>query len=71
MSNISDRERYERLNNCIYWKRSKVDSKGRAVLPHQLRAKLGVREGSEILWIQCIKKDGKENEFTIEIGVQR
>lgn len=71
MSNISDRERYEKLNNCIYWKRSKIDSKGRVILPKQLRQKLGLNGNSEILWIQCIKKEGRENEFIIEVGVQR
>jgi len=71
MSNISDREKFEKYNNCVLWKRSTIDSKGRVVLPHQLREKLGVKEGSEILWIQCIKKNGRENEFIIEVGVQR
>jgi len=55
----------------LIWKRSKVDAKGRVVLPRTLRSKLCLNENSEILFIQVIKKDGKENEFILELGVKK
>jgi len=70
MTNITHREKYDRMNS-IFWKRSQVDSKGRTVIPKAVRQKLGLNGNSEILWIQVIKKDGKQNEFIIEVGVQQ
>jgi DNA-binding transcriptional regulator/RsmH inhibitor MraZ len=70
MGNIKDRERLERLKSAI-WKKRKVDEKGRTVLPKQLRQKLGLKDGSsKILWIQCNRREGKTNEFIIEVGVE-
>ena len=71
MSNIKDRERFEKFNNVVLWKRSKLDSKGRIILPKPLREKLGVRAGSQILWIQCLRKENRVNEFVIEVGVKQ
>jgi len=71
MSNIKDREKFERYHNVVLWKRSKVDYKGRIILPKPLREKLGVKEGSQVLWIQCLRKDGRVNEFVIEVGVKQ
>ena len=53
------------------WKRSKVDEKGRVVLPKILRSRLCLNENSEILFISVKQKDGKSNEFLIEIGVKK
>lgn len=69
MSNIKDRAKFEKLDNQI-WKKSKIDSKGRCVLPKKLRQKLGLNGHSSILWISICKKTGKANEFTIELGVK-
>jgi len=70
MSNIKDREKFERIDKMI-WKKSKVDAKGRCVLPKKLRGKLGLNGFSSILWISVKRKDGKDNEFLIEVGVKR
>ena len=70
MSNIKDRERFEKFNNCLLWKRSKIDYKGRIILPKPLRQKLGVKAGSQILWIQCNRRENHQNEFEIQIGVK-
>jgi bifunctional DNA-binding transcriptional regulator/antitoxin component of YhaV-PrlF toxin-antitoxin module len=75
VGNISDRERLERLKSVI-WTCSKIDYKGRVLLPKQLREKLGVVNGrSKILWIQCNRKKDEKNEykndeFLIEVGVK-
>ena len=54
------------------WKRTKLDAKGRIVLPRKLRQKLGVSNGiSEILWICVNQKPGKTNLFILEIGVKK
>jgi len=70
MSNIKDRAKFEELDNTI-WKKSKVDKKGRTVLPQKLRRKLGLNGHSSVLWISVDRKDGKENEFLVELGVKR
>jgi len=69
MTNISDRERYARMDTVV-WKKRKVDKKGRTVLPIKLRKILGLSDHSSILWIQVHHKNGKDNEFLIEIGVE-
>ena len=68
MSNVKDRAKFERLDNQI-WKKTKVDAKGRCVLPKKLRKKLGLNSHSSILWISIKRKAGKSNEFLIEIGI--
>jgi len=55
---------------CMIWKKSKVDDKGRCVLPKKLRQKLDLSGHSSILWISAKRKDGKRNEFLLEIGVK-
>lgn len=67
MTNISDRERYARMDTIV-WKKRKVDNKGRTVLPIKLRKIFGLNSDSSILWIQVHHKNGKNNEFSIEIG---
>lgn len=65
-------ERYgmnRKLDSTI-WKRSKVDRKGRTVLPIKLRKKLGLNGKCSILWICANRKDSKDKEFLIEIGVK-
>jgi bifunctional DNA-binding transcriptional regulator/antitoxin component of YhaV-PrlF toxin-antitoxin module len=69
MGNIKDRERFERIDKMI-WKKTKIDAKGRCVLPKKLRQKLGLNGHRSILWISICKKAGKANEFTIELGVK-
>ena len=70
MSNIKDRERYNRLDSQI-WKKSKVDGKGRCVLPQKLRQKLELNGNSTILWISVNRENGKDNVFLIEVGVKK
>jgi bifunctional DNA-binding transcriptional regulator/antitoxin component of YhaV-PrlF toxin-antitoxin module len=71
MSNISDRERFNRLDTQI-WERKRVDRQGRVTLPLKLRKKLGLnRNGGEILWISCNRKKNHDNEFLIELGVKK
>lgn len=70
MTNITHREKFERLDNTI-WQTSKIDVKGRTVLPQKLRRKLGLNGKSSILWIQINQKEGKANEFLIEVGVKK
>ena len=70
MSNIKDRERFNRLDRWI-WKKTYVDNKGRTVLPQKLRQKLGLVNGhSYILWICVNRKNGRDNEFLLEVGVK-
>ena len=70
MSNINHREKFRRLDSQI-WKKSKIDVKGRCVLPKKLRQKLGINGHSSILWISAKRKDGKDNEFILEVGVKK
>ena len=70
MSNIKDREKFNRLDSQI-WKKTHVDSKGRTVLPKKLRQKLDLNGHSSVLWISAKRKTGKDNEFSIEIGVKK
>jgi bifunctional DNA-binding transcriptional regulator/antitoxin component of YhaV-PrlF toxin-antitoxin module len=70
MTNIKYREKFRRLDSQI-WKKTKVDAKGRIVLPKKLRKKLGLNGHSSILWISAKRKDGKDNEFLIEVGAER
>jgi bifunctional DNA-binding transcriptional regulator/antitoxin component of YhaV-PrlF toxin-antitoxin module len=70
MGNITDRERLERLNTSIR-KRTKVDKRGRTILPLKLRRKMGLRDGSSIvIWSECKRRKGQPNEFIIEVGVK-
>ena len=52
------------------WKKSKVDGKGRCVLPKKLRRELGLNGHSVILWICVKQKKGRVNEFLLEVGVK-
>jgi len=70
MSNIKHRAKFEKLDNQI-WKKTKVDQKGRTVLPKKLRKKLGLNGYSSVLWISVKRKNGKDNEFLIDVGVKK
>jgi len=70
MTNINHRAKFEKIDNHI-WKRTIVDGQGRVTLPKKLRQKLGLSTNSEILWICVNNKNGKHNEFLIEVGVKR
>jgi bifunctional DNA-binding transcriptional regulator/antitoxin component of YhaV-PrlF toxin-antitoxin module len=69
MSNITFRAKFEKMD-CMIWKKSQVDAKGRCVLPKKLRQKLGLNSKSSVLWISAKHKNGKDNEFILEIGVK-
>jgi len=70
MSNITDRERFNRLDTVI-WKRRRVDEKGRIVLPVKLRRILGVSPGSVVVLVQVYRKNGRDNEYLLEVLVDR
>ena len=57
------------IDNQI-WKRTKIDAKGRCVLPKKLRQKIGLHSQNEILWICVHSQSGKEHLYTIEIGIK-
>lgn len=63
----------DKINDCFVsiWKKSKVDSKGRCVLPQKLRQELALNGNSQILWISISQKNGKSNEFCINVGVKK
>lgn len=52
----------------MIWKKSKVDRKGRVVLPQSLRRELNLSNGSHILWISVVRGKQK-NIFMVEVGV--
>ena len=54
-----------------YVKKSRVDSKGRCVLPQKLRRKLDLNGKSSILWMCINRKNGRDNEFLIEVEVKK
>ena len=70
MSNIKHREKFEKMDNQI-WKKTKIDEKGRCIIPQKIRRKLGLKRNSSILWISVNHKNGKNNEFLIEVGVKK
>jgi bifunctional DNA-binding transcriptional regulator/antitoxin component of YhaV-PrlF toxin-antitoxin module len=70
MTNIKNCVKFDRID-CQIWKKTKLDAKGRVVLPQKIRKKLGLNSKSSILWISCMHKNGKDNEFLIEIGVKK
>ena len=70
MTNVKDQQNFEKGFVSI-WKKSKVDGKGRCVLPKKLRRELGLDGHCSILWISVCRKNGKLNEFLIEVGVKR
>ena len=55
MSNIKNRVKFDHIDFQI-WKKSKIDCKGRLVLPKKLRHKLGLKSNSFILWISAKRK---------------
>jgi bifunctional DNA-binding transcriptional regulator/antitoxin component of YhaV-PrlF toxin-antitoxin module len=69
MTRPKDRAKFEKLDNTI-WQKSKVDKKGRTVLPQKLRRKLGLNEHSSILWIS-VHHGKQDNIFNIEVGVKK
>jgi len=69
MSNIKHSEKFVRIDNMI-WQKTKVDSKGRTVIPQKLRSRLGLNGHSELLWISVHQRSGKRNEFIINVGVK-
>lgn len=70
MTHVKDHQNFEKGFVPI-WKKSKVDGKGRCVLPKKLRRELGLNGHSDILWICLSRKNGKLNEFLIELGVKK
>ena len=60
----------DRLDSQI-WKKTFVDARGRVVLPKKLRQKLGLSAHSFVLWISAQHKDGRDNEFILEVGVKK
>ena len=68
MSNITNRAKFEKMNT-IFWERSKIDNKGRVLIPKPIRQKLGLNHNSELLWIEIKQKPGKNNEFIVNLGV--
>ena len=68
MSHIKNFVKFDRLNTQ-FWKKSKLDAKGRVLIPKKLRQKLGLSSNSFILWISTKHKHGKINEFILEIAV--
>lgn len=70
MSNTKLPEKFNRFDSQI-WKRSKIDSKGRTVIPKKIRRKLNLNGSSQILWINVNQKNGRSNEFLIHVGVKR
>jgi len=69
MSNVKRKRKYA-MFACMIWKKSKVDDKGRCVLPKKLRKKLDLDGHSSVLWISAKRKNGKDNEFLLEVGVK-
>lgn len=53
------------------WKKSKLDSKNRVVLPQNLMQILNLNGKKQILWISAKKKEDRDNEFLIEVGVKK
>lgn len=53
----------------MFWQRSMIDNRGRIILPLQLRQYLKVSAGDEILWIDCKPRNGKSNEYVIEVAI--
>jgi hypothetical protein len=70
MGNIKNCVNFDLVDSQI-WKKTQVDHKGRCVLPRKLRQKLGLSSGSSILWISAKHKNGKSNEFILEVGVKK
>jgi bifunctional DNA-binding transcriptional regulator/antitoxin component of YhaV-PrlF toxin-antitoxin module len=70
MSNVNHREKFRRLDSQI-WKKTKIDVKGRCVLPEKLRHKLGINGHNFVLWISAKRKEGSDNEFILEVGVKK
>jgi bifunctional DNA-binding transcriptional regulator/antitoxin component of YhaV-PrlF toxin-antitoxin module len=69
MSNIKNRVKFDRVD-CQIWKKTKLDHKGRVVLPQKLRKKLGLNSHSSILWISAKHKSDHDNLFILEVGVK-
>ena len=53
------------------WKKSKLDSKNRVLLPKDLRQILKLNGKKQILWISAKQKTNHDNEFLIEVGVKK
>jgi hypothetical protein len=70
LSNIKNRVKLDRVD-CQIWKKSKIDNKGRCVLPLKLRQKLGLNSHSIVLWISAKRKNDRDNEFILEVGVKK
>lgn len=70
MSNLKHRQKYE-MFDCMIWKKTKIDQKGRTVLPKKLRKKLSLNGYSSVLWISVKRRDGRDNEFLIHVGVKK
>jgi len=68
MNTIDNDERFIAWGSPI-WKKSKVDCKGRTVLPQELRDKLHLSGKGSILWIS-VKQSRQDNIFIIELGVR-
>jgi hypothetical protein len=70
LSNIKNRVKYNYID-CQIWKKSNIDNKGRCVLPLKLRQKLGLNSHSIVLWISAKRKNDRDNEFILEVGVKQ
>lgn len=53
------------------WKKSKLDSKNRVVVPKELRQILNLNGKKQILWISAKRKLDHDNEFILEVGVKK
>ena len=70
MTNAKNHEKLKRLDSVI-WKKRRIDRKGRVNIPAKLRRYLGLHMNSKILFIEIKPKISRDNEFLLEIGVER
>ena len=53
------------------WKKSKLDSKNRVLLPKDLRHYLNLNGKKQILWISAKRKLDHDNEYILEVGIRK
>lgn len=71
MTNTKHREKFDCLDTQI-WKRTCINCKGQTTLPQKLRQILGIKgKDTVVLWISAKRKNGKSNEFLLEIAVKK
>lgn len=49
------------------WDKTTIGDKYKIVLPKKLRSSLKLVKGDQILWVDCIKKKGNKNEYTLDV----